>query len=319
MTELETYRPQQSGDIAAWSSDFATVAGIAGQLATTNFVPQSLRVFRNNGKDYDAAATAAQVAAAILTGRELGLDPMAALRSIDVIQGTPALRAIALRGILQAQGHHIWVEEATNNRATVAGQRKDSDHIQRLTWTMDDAKSRGLTGKSNWRSQPRNMLIARCTADVARMIAADAILGLPYSAEELEDGDSNVPPPGVPPVPAAGPRKARRAITAPTPPAATVADEPPLDDPSSPVEKPEAAPEPADEPPLDDPDEEADITEPQKKMMFALMHEQNFIDRDDRLAFVTQTLGRDVTSSSDLTVTEASAVIDALRTLPPIA
>jgi hypothetical protein len=53
--------------------------------------------------------------------------------------------------------------------------------------------------------------------------------------------------------------------------------------------------------------------------MHALFNEQNFIDRDDRLAYVRQTIDRDIESSAELTLDEASTVIDALQQLPPIA
>jgi hypothetical protein len=43
------------------------------------------------------------------------------------------------------------------------------------------------TGKENWQNQPQAMLLARATAECARLIAADAILGIPYAAEELRD------------------------------------------------------------------------------------------------------------------------------------
>ena len=61
-----------------------------------------------------------------------------------------------------------------------------------------------------------------------------------------------------------------------------------------------------------------EITEPQMRKMQALFHEQNFVDREDRIAYVEQTIGRTVSSSSELSVGEASAVIDALQALPPV-
>jgi hypothetical protein len=54
-------------------------------------------------------------------------------------------------------------------------------------WTIDRAQKLGLTGKDNWKKQPESMLIARATSEVCRRIAADALLGLPYSVEEIAD------------------------------------------------------------------------------------------------------------------------------------
>lgn len=148
----------------------------ARALVKTSFVPQSYQ-----GKPEEAAA-------AIVTGQGIGLDPLASLRSMDVIQGTPAFRAITIRAIVQSHGHEIWVEESTSHRAIVKGRRKGTEKIETSVWDMDRARALGLTNKSNWKNQPGAMLVARATAEVGRLIAADALLGMAYSIEELEDG-----------------------------------------------------------------------------------------------------------------------------------
>ncbi|MBM4497141.1 hypothetical protein GS426_21440 [Rhodococcus hoagii] len=112
---------------------------------------------------------------------------MSALRSIDVIQGTPAMRAHAIRGLVQSQGHEVWIEDATDTRVIVAGKRKGSSITQRTEWSIDRAKQLGLMGEDNWKKQPRAMLIARATSELCRLIASDVLLGLPYSSEELSD------------------------------------------------------------------------------------------------------------------------------------
>jgi hypothetical protein len=96
----------QPTDLARWAQQAREAANVAVSLAKTPFVPASLR-------DRDPGVTAANITACILTGQELGLEPMAALRSIDVIQGTPALRALTMRAVVLAHGHDIWVAEST--------------------------------------------------------------------------------------------------------------------------------------------------------------------------------------------------------------
>ena len=113
---------------------------------------------------------------------------MAALRSMHVIQGTAGLDAIALRGLVQSHGHEIWTEESTDVRAIVCGRRKGSDKVERSVWTIERAQKAGYVGKNqNYRSVPQDMLLARATSSVARLIDADGLLGMPYSAEELQD------------------------------------------------------------------------------------------------------------------------------------
>ena len=74
---------QPSTDVArrdtdSWTDVVADVARLAEMIHSTEFVPASLR-------------SAPKVAAAILYGRELGLPPMTALGSVNVIQGRASL------------------------------------------------------------------------------------------------------------------------------------------------------------------------------------------------------------------------------------
>lgn len=157
-----------------WAQEADLAYQMAQKLAATSFVPQSLR-----GKPGD-------ITAAILAGSELGLKPMATLKSIDIIQGTPALRAHAMRAIVQKQGHEIELVESTDTRCVMRGRRKGSENWQTIEWTIERAQRMGLLGKDQWKKNPKGMLIARATGELCRLIASDALHGMPYAAEELE-------------------------------------------------------------------------------------------------------------------------------------
>lgn len=181
-----TQQPEQTSPtymsaMAQWARDASQAAAIAESLSKTNFVPQSMR-----GKSGD-------ITAAILTGQELGLQPMAALRALDIIQGVPALRAHALRGLVQSRGHSVQVVESSETRCVVRGRRKGEDEWQEAVWTIERAERLGLAGKAQWKSQPQTMLIARATGEICRLIAADVLYAAPYAAEEL-DGDGRPEP-----------------------------------------------------------------------------------------------------------------------------
>jgi hypothetical protein len=191
MTDLETYEapstevaerddPIMDGPLALWASEARQAHSIALVLAGTSFVPAHFQ-----GKPYE-------VTAAILAGKELGLEPMSALRSITVIKGTPALTANAMRGLVQSRGHEVWVESESPTKAVVKARRADEDRIHTSEWTIDRAKGMGLTSRDNWQKQPQAMLVARATSETCRRVAADALIGMPYSAEELADVDGAV-------------------------------------------------------------------------------------------------------------------------------
>jgi hypothetical protein len=173
MTEMELHVPDHA--LQQWAAGARAAASIAVSLSKTAFVSKTF------------AGKPEEITAAILTGQEIGLEPLSALRSIDIIQGTPAMRAHALRGLVQSRGHDVWVEKQTATEAIVCGQRKGSEHVQRSVWTIDRASRLGLTSKDNWKKQPEAMLVARATAEVCRLVASDVLLGLPYAIEELDD------------------------------------------------------------------------------------------------------------------------------------
>ena len=220
-------------EIHKWALDVAQVHRVAVSLAQTSFVPASMR------------EKPGEVTAAILAGREVGLSPMTALRSIDIIQGTPAMRAITLRGLVQSAGHEVWVKETTETGAVVEGRRKGSEHVQRSVWTLDRAQKLGLTSKDNWRKQPGAMLVARATSEVCRLIGSDVLMGMPYSVEELDETE----------VDAAPRRRARRLEPAPE------VTAPPLPEDGPPAEDAEAPGPVVEDPPLVDwPDTETEAT-----------------------------------------------------------
>lgn len=161
--------------LVQWAYEAQQAEQIATSLARTSFVPASLR-----GKPQD-------VTAAILAGQELGLQPMATLRSMDVIQGTPALRAHAMRGLVQSCGHSVQMVKSTPELCVMRGRRKGEEEWQQVEWDLKRAELLGLLGKSEWKKQPQTMLVARATGEICRLIASDVLFAMPYAAEELGD------------------------------------------------------------------------------------------------------------------------------------
>lgn len=165
----------QASALVQWAYEAQQAHQIAISLSKTSFVPATLK-----GKPDD-------ITAAILAGQELGLQPMATLRSMDVIQGTPALRAHAMRGLVQSHGHEIELLESTPELCRMRGRRKGAEGWQTVVWDLQRARSLGLLGKDQWKKQPQTMLVARATGEICRLIASDVLHAMPYAAEELGD------------------------------------------------------------------------------------------------------------------------------------
>lgn len=190
--------PAANSGLEAWARKAQVAFDIAKALALTPFVPESLIVkyVNDEGKSrIDVEATTGNVLGVLLAGDELGLQPMASLRSIDIIEGVPAMRAIAQRALVQSAGHELVVEISNKTECIVKGRRKGQREWSSSHWNLDRAKDLGLAGKRNWRTQPTAMLLARASSECARMTASDALLGMPYSIEELQDGADSIETP----------------------------------------------------------------------------------------------------------------------------
>lgn len=164
--------------LAAWAETARAAHQIATSLVKTSFVPAQYR-----DKPHEAAA-------AILAGAELGIPgPLAALRAFHPINGTPTLSALTMRAIAQSHGHEVITKHTDATRAEVAVRRKGSTEWQTAVWTIERAQLAGLVGgkNPNWKTNPTAMLMARATSEGCRWIASDALMGMPYSAEELQD------------------------------------------------------------------------------------------------------------------------------------
>lgn len=292
MTDIQQWQPNEvavtpastpAGFLHEWARATADAFSIAKVVCGTSMTPQQ---YRNKPEE---------AAAAIMAGAEIGFDPFKAMAAIDVIQGTAAMRAIALRAVVQGHGHEIIMVESTSARCRMKGRRKGSSEWQTVTWTIDRAKEMGLLSRDQWKKQPTGMLVARATSELARLVAADAIMGIPYSAEEITDNGGAVPTDDAEvDAPAqSGTRRMSRKRAEPAP-------------------EPGTAPEP--DPAADaETGEVAGITPQQSKALHASFNDAGVKDREQRLAYCRNLIGRDLASSSDLTKVEASAVIDALR------
>lgn len=283
--------PDAAAGLVQWAQSADAAYQLAQRIITTSFAPAHYR-----GKPDEAAA-------AMLAGAEVGLSPMASLRAFDVIQGVAAPRAIAYRAIVQSLGHELVITEQSPTRVVAQGRRRGSATWQTVIWTIERAQKLGLTNKDQWKKQPMTMLIARATSECARLIAADAILGIPNTVEELYDAEP-APTTTISREPVK-PRTVQR-----KPPTPAEPEEPAIEEPAASTE-----PAPAEEEAPDVSDSIELINQKQLGKMMALFNAAGFKDRDDRLAYVEHVLNEKVATSKDLTKDQASRVIDALEDL----
>lgn len=282
MTSLTRIQPEYVATLEQtagneWVDLVQPAADLAAMIAQTEFVPAEMR------------NKPAAIAACILYGAEIGIGPMQSLAKVDIVKGRPAPRAELARALALAAGHEIWVEEQSNTRCKVSGRRRGSQQVQTVTWTLDDVKKAGIANQA-YGKYPRQMLLARASAELVRMMCPDVLGGIGLFAEEAVDATDNTTP---------------VVAAAPEPKTTTTRKRP--------APAPALAPAPITEeiPLLPDELPTTDTTAQNRKMM-AAFNELGLPDRADRLAFVAAVV-RPVESSNDLTPDERSQVIDAIQ------
>ncbi|RKH13773.1 hypothetical protein D7X74_21230 [Corallococcus sp. CA047B] len=147
----------------------------AEQLSKSSLIPKAL-----HGKPGD-------VLVVLLTGREFGLGPMQALRSIHVMDGKPVMAADLMVGLCISRREvceSFTLVESTGQRATYRTKRVGAPEVS-LSWTMQQATAAGLAGRDNWRKYPDAMLRARCSAALARAVYPDLLAGT-YDPDEMD-------------------------------------------------------------------------------------------------------------------------------------
>ena len=124
----------------------------------------------------------------MLTGRSLGIDPVAAMRGTHIVSGKSVLSSDMMVGIVRKSGVcESWtVIESTHEKCVIETRRKGDDTPVRHTWTIEMAKRAGLAGKGTWAAYPHAMLRARCSAELARMVYPDFLFGV-YAEGEIPE------------------------------------------------------------------------------------------------------------------------------------
>jgi len=134
----------------------------------------------------------ANVLLAAELGEALGIPTIQAINSIHVIEGKPSAGADLMASIVRRAGHRIRVTErrAQDGSPIVTAQlirSDDPDFIFESTWDMAKARAAKLDTKENWKKYPGSMMRARAIMEVCRAGASEAMYGVSYTPEELED------------------------------------------------------------------------------------------------------------------------------------
>jgi hypothetical protein len=155
---------------------FADLERMATTLSRSGLMPDALR-----GKPADTLVV-------LLTGREIGFEPMQSVRSINVISGKGVLSADGMAALVMRspQCEYLRMVESTPTRCKYETKRAGHPSPVPMEFSLEDAKRAELCGKGTWQRYPSAMLRARCVAAICRAVYPDLVAGL-YDEDEADD------------------------------------------------------------------------------------------------------------------------------------
>lgn len=183
--QVESYKPAQKQlQTGGISGHFRELMSVANTLAQSSLVPTSYR-----GKPQDTFV-------ALQMGHELGMQPMASLNNIYVVNGRPTLSSQVMLGLAKSRPDYAGMKmiDSSTQKVSLEISRVlpgGGVETQRGEFTYAEAEKAKLTGKDNWRNYPRNMLEARAISFALRKLYPDLFAGI-YSKEEVQDFSGGV-------------------------------------------------------------------------------------------------------------------------------
>lgn len=159
---------------------FDAMVAMGETLVRTGFLPAHLR-------------TGAQVAAVVLTGRELGMEPMRAVRSLALVKGKVIESADSQLARFKADGGRAQFKALSEQEAVLWMRHPNGDeHTE--TFTMADARNAGLAGSETYKKFPKAMLRSRAITAGLKSLGWEGGVGA-YDPEELAGTPLQAPEP----------------------------------------------------------------------------------------------------------------------------
>jgi len=194
---------------------------VSNMVVRAGLAPYSL-VGKKTGEE-----AASAVAIAVMSGAELGLPPMVALRSFTVIGGRPALFGDGIINVARRSKKAAYIRTGCDDRSGkligwCEAKRSDTGEEKRVEFSEDDAKAAGLwddrqtvrrkdrdgqwkdvDNDAPWFRYPKRMLTWRAAGYCLRELFADVLGGITdeFEAREIANRDDDavtITPPSAP-------------------------------------------------------------------------------------------------------------------------
>lgn len=176
---LSTLTKEDYSGMAAGAMDnMLQIRVVAAFLAGSKLLPASLK------GDLNTAT------ALVLMAKQMSL-PITALSEVSEINGKIGFWGRTRLGIIMRDSRceYVITEENSDEKCVITARRAGwpKDKEVRITYTIEQAKTAGLTGRDTYKKHPADMLYWRAVARLASQVFPDVIQGM-SSLEDIQDG-----------------------------------------------------------------------------------------------------------------------------------
>lgn len=234
----------------------------------------------------------------------LDVKPIHAITSIHVINGKPSASAELIASVVRRAGHKLRVT-ADDREATATLIRADDQSFEyTATWDLKRAQTAGLTSNPTWKKFPAAMLRSRAITEVCRMGASDALYGVTHTPDELGGEFADAPEatpskPSGPTTKVSRKKKEPETVDAEIVPENTDADTHGQDELRAKLAETGEAPSAG-----------------AFTRMFAILGENGLTGREEALGYVSDIVGRQIETRTELTAQEVAKVSDSFTPIP---
>jgi hypothetical protein len=172
MQRIEPSEHVPAKDLLAPETNFRSMMEFAKTIVDSGLMPKHVN-------------TPGKAVAIILTGREMGIGPMQAMRSISIVEGKPTLAADLQLALFHKAGGKTQFTALDASKGVLVFHAPWLVKPHTETFTIEDAGRANLTNKDVWKKYPKAMLRSRVITAGLKSIGFEPTTGA-YDPEELD-------------------------------------------------------------------------------------------------------------------------------------
>jgi len=127
--------------------------------------------------------------AAVLVGKEMGVEPMEAINSLFLVNGQVSMTGKLMSALVHRAGHELHVKITKEKSTVIAFRRDPYSHelreVGQVVFSIEDVHAAGLQDKPTYKAYPAVMRTWRALSQTCRIYFADVLSGVAYVPEEV--------------------------------------------------------------------------------------------------------------------------------------